>query len=104
MTEAWIVKETGENRVPVEGEYYLSNGGKIVYGCGIANEPRSILSVTPVPTKEEMKLKFHDLKHGLEKWVTYDCMHLAFYGFTICYDLLFGEPKQEEDHYPDDWF
>lgn len=45
----WILRETGEVRIPQEGEYYIGEmDGKemIVRGCGLQPCPRRILSLT----------------------------------------------------------
>ena len=56
MADAWIIKKTGEVRLPrADQEYYLAKQGHIQWSGGLCLDPREILSITPLPTREEME-------------------------------------------------
>lgn len=104
MTEliGWIVKKTGEVRKAKKGDYIEYLGKPVVWE---AEYPTAccydILSVTPIPTREEMVKEFYGWVQG--KRIFLDSGEDSWLG---CYDHLFGtqESSPEDDHYPDDWF
>lgn len=97
--KAWLVREIGKKRVPQEGEYYLGEGDSVdtILKCGGRQfTKRSILSVTPVPSREEF------MRDMLEVCITSPETIAYHDGMKAAYTILFGK-QPEEYRWIDDW-
>jgi hypothetical protein len=97
----WIVKKIGRIRSPREGEYYIASTGHFQCSMGIVGEPREILSVTPVPSREEWEKEFRNYTTNFIGSTMYDNDERVWFH---SYDLLFGWQEQEEPYHWIDTF
>jgi hypothetical protein len=99
----WIVQETGEVRFPLRGEVFFNDYQNTILSSehDFTQNKYPILSVTPLPTREEMDARFcqwfSDRKGNENLWYSMRD------SFMACYDLLLGPQPTPETAWLDDW-